>query len=209
MTGWRRHTKLAGPHILEKCCHDIDLLNWFADSVPCRVAAFGGRNFFIPENEPLLAKYGEKQFTVRDEPFLVGNPFVNDSDLMDNLVAILEYRNGVRAQFQATMSNPLPERRMYFSCTEGTIVAELISGTVRCVRMGETAPRLENLFVDGHGGGDDFIMKELFDTMLHRTPPACGGEEGLRSAVVSLAIDQSAREGRVIDLEPVWRRLSQ
>ena len=27
MCNWRRLTKMAGPHILEKCCHDLDLIN--------------------------------------------------------------------------------------------------------------------------------------------------------------------------------------
>lgn len=62
MCNWRRLTKFAGPHILEKCCHDLDLINWFVGSLPSRVASFGGRNFFIPENEKLMEKYGKKTF---------------------------------------------------------------------------------------------------------------------------------------------------
>eukprot|EP01128_Nolandella_sp_AFSM9_P009498 TRINITY_DN609_c0_g1_i2.p1 TRINITY_DN609_c0_g1~~TRINITY_DN609_c0_g1_i2.p1 ORF type:complete len:255 (+),score=43.45 TRINITY_DN609_c0_g1_i2:34-798(+) len=44
MRNWRRHKDQAGPHILEKCCHDIDVLNWLIDSVPVKVAAFGGKS---------------------------------------------------------------------------------------------------------------------------------------------------------------------
>ena len=64
-----------------------------------------------------------------------------------------------------------------------------------------------NFGSDGHGGGDDFIMKELYHTMTTGTPPVCSGDEGLLSAVYALTIDESARTGRIIDLEPVWKKL--
>lgn len=207
MTNWRRHAKLAGPHILEKCCHDIDLLNWFAGSIPTRVAAFGGRDFFLPKNRKLEKKYGKAIFSGWEDPHKIETPFNSDTDLMDNTVAILEYRNGVRVQFQATMSNSIPERRMYFSCTEGTLVAELYASLVQYRCMGDADRHVIDFPANGHGGGDDHIMKELYGTMCRRTKPACGGEEGLLSAVAALAIDQAAREQRVVDLEPTWKRL--
>ena len=60
---------------------------------------------------------------------------------------------------------------------------------------------------DGHGGGDNYIMKELFHTMTTGEEPKCSGNEGLESAVLALAIDQAARTGKVVDLEPVWKQL--
>ena len=122
-------------------------------------------------------------------------------------MSILEYRNGIRAQFQATMSNEMPERRIYVSGSEGTATVELYSSSLRYRRMGDEAVRSIDFGSDGHGGGDDFIMKELYHTMANDAPPTCSGEEGLRSAVAALAIDQSAREGRIIDLTPTWESL--
>jgi predicted dehydrogenase len=209
MMNWRRHAKLSGPHILEKCCHDIDVLNWYTDSVPGRVAAFHGRDFFVPANASLVEKYGPDHFAAWPDPHRDdgATPFTDDSDLMDNLVSILEYRNGIRAQFQATMSNAMPERRIYVSGSEGTATVELYSSSLRYRRMGDEAVRSIDFGSDGHGGGDDFIMKELYHTMANDAPPTCSGEEGLRSAVVALAIDQSAREGQIIDLTPTWESL--
>ena len=43
---WRRRTENAGSHMLEKCCHDLDLANWMTGSLPVRVASFGGRNIY-------------------------------------------------------------------------------------------------------------------------------------------------------------------
>ncbi|MBN1864731.1 MAG: Gfo/Idh/MocA family oxidoreductase, partial [Victivallales bacterium] len=207
MRNWRRHTQYAGPHILEKCCHDLDLLNWFCCGIPSRAASFGSRDMFVPENECLRQKYGDKAFLAWEDPHASGSPFTSDKDIMDNQVGIFEYRNGIKVMFQATMSNAIPERRMYFSCTEGTMIAELYSGDLRYRRFGDEECTLENFHGDGHGGGDDYIMKELYRSMTLNEPPKCGGDEGLESAVVALALDESARTGKIVDIEPVWKRL--
>ena len=210
MQNWRRLTELSGPHILEKCCHDLDLLNWFIGSLPARAAAFGGLDFFVPKNKGLREKYrvnGISPFDGWTDPHAEPCPFESDKDIMDTLVSILQYRNGVKVQFQATMSNAIPERRMYICGTEGTILAELYTGLLRIQRVGEPPSKPVTLAGGGHGGGDDFIMKSLYDTMINGTLPLCSGEEGLQSAVVALAIDAAAREGKVVDLEPIWSDL--
>ncbi len=209
MRNWRRHTKLAGPHILEKCCHDLDLINWFCDSLPAKVASFGGRNLFTAANSGLFQKYGAGMYNTWDDPHAIASPFSDDNDLMDNQVAIAEYRNQIRVMFQATMSNAIPERRMYFSCTEGNLIVELYKSVLRYRQLGDEGETVIDFGADGHGGGDGFIMKELFDSMTNGTLPKCSGREGLNSAVFALALDLAARTGKVIDLTPVWESLGQ
>jgi predicted dehydrogenase len=48
MKNWRRHQRLAGPHILEKCCHDLDLINWFTGSIASKVASVRGARLLCP-----------------------------------------------------------------------------------------------------------------------------------------------------------------
>ena len=50
MRNWRRHTDISGPHILEKCCHDLDLIIWYSQSLPSKIASFASRDFFVPAN---------------------------------------------------------------------------------------------------------------------------------------------------------------
>ena len=208
MTNWRRHTKLAGPHILEKCCHDLDLINWFTDSVPSRIAAFGGLNYFVTENQRHMKKYGKKTFTAWKDPHRVDSPFTSDKDLMDNQVAIMEYRNGIRVMFQATMSNAIPERRMYFSCTEGTLIVELYSCKLEYRRIGDEGVTVINFAGDGHGGGDNYIMKDLYECMSKHSKPKCSGDEGLESAVAALAIDRAIKDKAMVNLEPIWEKMN-
>jgi predicted dehydrogenase len=208
MVNWRRHTKLAGPHILEKCCHDLDLINWFAKSVPSRIAAFGGLDFFVPENRHFEEKFGKKTFFAFRDPHRVDSPFTSDKDLMDNQVAIMEYRNGIKVMFQATMSNAIPERRMYFSCTEGTLIVELYSGKLEYRRIGDEGVTTMDFAGDGHGGGDGYIMKDLYDCMKNHSKPKCSGDEGLESAVVALSIDRAIKNKTIVNLEPIWKKMN-
>lgn len=209
MANWRRHTKISGPHILEKCCHDLDLLNWFCDSLPRRVASFGGRRMFTAANGYLLEKYGRETFRRWWDPAALDTPFTDDNDLKDHQISIIEYSNHVQVMFQATMCNAIPERRMYFSCTEGTIIAELYSGKLRCRGIGDEAETVYDFGSDGHGDGDNYIMKELYDTMLNGTPPRCSGLEGLNSAVLALALDEAANTGKVVNLDTVYAELKE
>jgi len=53
---WRRHKDLSGPHILEKCAHDIDIINWIVDSLPSKVCAFSDNSIFTKENNEIKEK---------------------------------------------------------------------------------------------------------------------------------------------------------
>lgn len=208
MRNWRRLTKFSGPHILEKCCHDIDLLNWFIGSIPSQIASFGGRNFFIPSNKHLVDKYKDT-FTSWVDPHSEKCPFTSEKDIMDNQVAIMEYRNKVRVMFQATMSNSIPERRMYFSCTEGTLITEFYSSKLKFRRVGCEEP-LQTLTFTGaelHGGGDSRIMQSLYDSMTKGSEPQCSGNEGLESSVVALSIDKAREKNTILNMEPIWEKL--
>lgn len=208
MANWRRLTRFAGPHILEKCCHDLDLINWFCDSLPTQVSAIAHKRFFVPENKKLEEKYGKELFNNWDDPEKVDTPFNDDSDLMDTFMGYALYRNDIQVSFCATMSNAIPERRMRFNCSEGTLIVELYESKLTYKALNDEAVHVISFGGDGHGGGDSVIMKELYECMTKGVLPKCSGQEGLESAVFALALDQAAREHKIIDLEPTWKALN-
>lgn len=205
---WRRHTSVSGPHILEKCCHDLDLINWFCQSLPSQVASFGKQDFFTPANQELEDKYSRDRFLQWRDPHRATTPFSGDNDMKDNQVSIARYRNNVLVSFNATMCNAIPERRMVFHCTEGSMILELYSSTLKYRTLADDGEYVINYAGDGHGGGDDYIMKELYESMCTGIAPKCSGNEGLESAVFALALDQAAETGSIVDLEPVWQTLN-
>ena len=125
-TNWRRRKELAGSHVLEKCVHDLDILNWFTGSLPKRIAAAGGNMMFIPGNASLAQKY-PKQFRSPGwdnlpEAWEKGgaDPFLEEISIEDHVSALMEYENGVKATFQATVANAINSFFMQNSCNESS-----------------------------------------------------------------------------------------
>ena len=89
MRDWRRLEKYSGGFMLEKCCHDIDLYNGMVGDRPQRVVGFGGRNNFIPSEEPEGNKHDD---VYQQKPSYwenVDNPFTSDADIIDHQNALI------------------------------------------------------------------------------------------------------------------------
>ena len=218
MGDWRRLREYAGTHLLEKCCHDLDLANWMVDSKAKRVASFGGLNFFKPENAHHIERLGKNKDGVdayrtwqhKSNKFGPSmNPFTSDKDIIDNQVAIIEYENGVRATFHTNCNTGLPERRMYVCGTEGTIRSDVRNGQLQVCRIGfdTEVEDVQAIKGEGHGGGDSVLAKELADSMLKGAAPAAGIEDGLFSSFTAFAIDEAMDNGTIIDLEKYYAML--
>jgi len=46
--GWRRDNRLSGGIMVEKCCHDLDILNWLMDAHVDLAFSRSRRTHFIP-----------------------------------------------------------------------------------------------------------------------------------------------------------------
>ena len=203
MGNWRRLRENSGGHLLEKCCHDIDMANWMVGSLPSRVASFGGLDFFIPANRKKYTKHVRR---IPGRKYI--NPFTSDRDVVDNQVAIIEYQNGVRATFHTSMNAQIRERRLYICGTEGAIRAAIKSGSIETCRLGSER-KIENLSVSAegsHAGGDSILAQELVRCMLKGTQPSAGFLDGFISAATCFAIDKAMETGRVVSLAPYWKR---
>ncbi|HOE98087.1 MAG TPA: Gfo/Idh/MocA family oxidoreductase [Candidatus Sumerlaeota bacterium] len=216
MANWRRLRRNAGTHLLEKCCHDVDLVNWFVESRARRVASFGGLNFFIAENAHHVERIGLSPTGVRAyegwrDPDAAG-AFTADKDIIDNQVAIIEFENNVRASFHTNCNSGIPERRMYIMGTEGALRADVLAATIHLRRIGFDTP-LENVWDGGgaghgHGGGDAIMAEELVAAMTERVPSCAGLPEGLAACITCFAIDEAMDTGRVVDVSTYWNHLA-
>jgi len=209
---WRRQTRFAGSHLLEKCCHDLDLVNWILDSRPLRAASFGGCDYFRPDNAGEADRIGpdaEGRAAFSKWPRTVNvSPFNDDKDIVDNQVAIVEYDNGTRATFHSNCCGSMPERRMYLCGSRGTLRADVHAGVIEfCpIAPGAEVERLDSGVRGGHGGADGKLAEHLAATLLNGEPPLASVDAGIESAVAAFGIDQAMAEGRVLDLTELWRR---
>ncbi len=210
---WRRKRSNAGTHLLEKCCHDMDLCLWMVNSEPVRAASFGGCNFFIPENQYLeeeMVNSGNSKtnFTIWPDPHRV-SPFGTDKDIVDNQVAILEFKNQVRATFHTNCNSAITERRFYIIGSRGAIRADALTGVIE---VHSNAPGIAPETIDtrhagGHGGGDRYMATQLVRTLVDGEAPAAGMHEAVRSLIMACGIDQALDSGTVYDLSEDWKLL--
>ena len=207
---WRRKSANAGSHLLEKCCHDLDLANWITGRLPSHAASFGGRDFFLPKNEHHIARLGPDSmgnaaYAGWADPHRV-NPFSEGADIVDNQVAILEYGDGARATFHTNCHAAIPERRVYICGSEGSLRADATNGDIEWMRIGHDSriERFNSGHAGGHAGGDELMARGLVSTMVHGREPLASVEDGIRACVVAFAIDEAMREKKVVALKPWW-----
>jgi len=213
MGNWRRMEALSGGHLLEKCCHDFDIVNWLVGIPPLRAASFGGRNFFLPGNAGLAEAMGR---SVNGRPafqswpdYGPNSPFDGKGDIVDNQVAILEFANGIRATFHTNLSSSLPERRLYVMGTKGTLRADAVAGRIEFSPLGYSGLRREEFTgeTQGHTLADQRLVDQLVDVIRTGDVPATGIEEGIRAAAVAWGIEQARQTGSVFDFTPLWARV--
>ncbi|KAJ3125322.1 hypothetical protein HK098_000386 [Nowakowskiella sp. JEL0407] len=207
---WRRKISEGGPNILEKCCHDLDIIIWLINSVPgggnwwpSRVAAFGGTNIFVKENldaaenirsefekvsGPISASRLFRNWASYTESASLDNPFTSGGDIEDNLVSIIEFDSGVRISFHLNCFSAIKQRRLLICGIEGTIEADLKTGQIRANRIsGKDIPEEsdKSFKSTNHGGGDYFLVVDWFKQIV-----GTGNEQsGSNSAENSSASD--------------------
>ena len=217
---WRRFKEQSGPHILEKCAHDIDIINWMVGSIATKVSAFGGTDIFIPENKPAADKLQEESGSGSFPMYKAWgawedvDPFTCEKSVEDNLVAIIQYRNGIRATFQTNCCSALSQRQLKILGVEGTVDADSIPGTVQAKRMARGSTVSTKNFKGGqHAGGDEHLVIELWAAIVHSVKKTdsftlkSSLEECFISTITCLAIDEAKETGAVVDLEKYWEQL--
>ncbi|MBD3392515.1 MAG: hypothetical protein GF418_10560 [Chitinivibrionales bacterium] len=213
-SGWRAFEENSGGHMLEKCSHDLDMINQFVGCRAARVVSFGGKNFFVQHNGHLfddLSTGGRKAFRTFWRPHENrANPFLSGSTVVDNQVALIEYENGVRATFHTNCVAGLHERRMYILGTKGAIRADAVAGTIEMKKIGfgerivdESANDVEAV----HAGGDRVLAEEFSQVMLGRMKPTTTVEDGVVSAFTAFGMDESRKTGKIGDMAPYWEKL--
>jgi predicted dehydrogenase len=101
LLNWRMYREYSGGLMAELCSHHINIVNWLLDKVPERIIGVGGIDYY---------KDGRETY--------------------DNVNTIFEYPGGVKASFQAIMTNAFEDVSIVVMGTEGTITIENEEGQV-------------------------------------------------------------------------------
>lgn len=151
---WHRDKANSGGLLVHKATHHFDLVNWWLESVPTSVCAFGGLRFYGKEN-------GARHGLGADYPYATGNPnakgdpfaldltkddfmrkiyhepascdgyrrdqnvFGDGITIEDDLAVLVRYRNHATLSYHLTAYSPWEGYRVMFNGTKGRLEYEV------------------------------------------------------------------------------------
>lgn len=244
---WRNSDETS-PLILQKSCHDLDILSWLLGGSSCkRIASFGQLRHFKRENAPegsaercLDCKYldsciyspkkiyynnlgewptlvvSEIQTKEALEESLRTNRYGRcvykcDNNVVDNMVSIIEFDNGVNVTFNLCAFTDEVCRTIKIMGTKGEIKGHDRRNHIEVYEFGKGEGQFSNgkkteitpdVLLGGHGGGDTGLMQDfiklcqgkLEDT---RTNP----KVSLESHIMAFAAEESRITGKVVNMD--------
>lgn len=211
MRDWRRHTRYAGPFLLEKCCHDIDLYGSVVGQRASAVASFGGRKTFIPENKPEhLSAFQQEQYYQKPSGWLEGDAvFESDGDIIDYQTAIVEYDGGATMAFHTNLNVPDQFRRFCVIGTKGMAEGDFIRNRFQvysAISGEKLVERSYNGVESDHYGADDQMASDIFSHLTQGAPLPVNIVAALEAGLVAIKIEEARRTRRTLELAETWQR---
>lgn len=210
MRDWRRYERYAGPYILEKCCHDIDLYQGLVGERPRRVASFGGRKSFTPQHAPSGAVTSSSEvYHVKPSGWSSTEAvFDSDADIVDYQTAIVEYAGGATLAFHANLNVPDEFRRFCVMGTDGMAEGDFVRNYFR-VHDARTGKALEDKqyqgnAYDGHYGADALMAEEIVSHLKQGTPLKVSVIDALEAGLTAIKIDEARKTRAVVDMARCW-----
>lgn len=212
-----------GNWLLEKCCHDIDILSWLIEKPCVRAASFASRSYFnqrsdVPghcgDNCPIEKECVFSAFKFNPElrnsdtkslEWKTRCVYNVKSDLVDHQSTILEYGNGVTVCFSLMPLGPQDTRLLRICGTKGTLRGSSWNNEI-CISDYASGKEIdcapdENT-EDGHGGADQLVVDAFLDWLnAPEKSPKTNEKEGWESMVIGCGIHTAATEHRVVELD--------
>ncbi|HEX2594330.1 MAG TPA: Gfo/Idh/MocA family oxidoreductase [Rhizomicrobium sp.] len=208
---WRRRQEWGGSFMLDKVCHDFDILDTIAGARAARVASFGGKRIFVASRTdvPMTYSDGEPAYNLRDAGWEGANDaFQSNMDVADHQVAIVEYANGVRLSFHSNSHVSLQERRWYISGTTGTIIADLVRNKlmIRPTLSRKKPERIDyaNRTDDNHNGADQAMATDLLNTFEKGAKFPVTVEDSMEAGLTVMAIDRAMDRAELVNCADMW-----
>lgn len=214
---WRKLTAMSGGSLLEKSCHDMDLLNWLTGSRPQRVSSVGGRAILQPNGS--LPDQCDENCPISDRcPYFCGRKkmqfpgagkvqnvcvYNSGADVADHQSVQLAYENGVICNFMMNFNceGHRSGRNLHIVGTRGRLWGRE-SGTSVMSHDLATDTITENAFEkdnSAHAGGNRRHAEEFLRLAAGLSAkPVASAYDAYLSAMVCFAADRSLIEGRQV-----------
>jgi len=149
---WHRNKENSGSLLVHKATHHFDLVNWWLNSFPERVAAMGERNFYRPETFPHHLRCSTCDMTEEckfyldmlkseeltelylkaegeDGYFRDGCVFSPEIDIWDTRTVMASYNNGVLLSYSLNNYAPYEGYKIAFIGTEGRLEQDVVEAS--------------------------------------------------------------------------------
>lgn len=212
MRDWRRMVAWSGGFMLEKCCHDLDLYNMVTASRPNRVASFGGRKSYVPQNAPTSNAENEIMHVKPSVWNSAPDAFHADGDIIDYQTSILHFETGASLAFHTNLNVPDEHRRFCIMGTHGMAEGDFVRGYLKITRRDGTVwadhdTKGQECPTGNHFGADDLMVGDILAYLRGKAADLpVGVVDALEARVTALALDQARTEGRMLDLTETWAR---
>lgn len=218
---WRRRDDLSGGFLVEKCCHDFDILNWLIGSAPDRAFAMAKRTHFVPgtaggrqprfDPEVIrqidVADFGDTEINAAFPAAMDGSPYDFPSDAPDHAAVLLDFASGALGTFVACMGQPRTTRRIRIFGTNGDLEGNIDDSriVIHKPHVADNGCDVQGIQVaaeqHNHHGGDGVLGHAFWRAAAKQSEPSRAGlREGIDAALVALAAQQSAATGQSVDI---------
>ncbi|MGL4787039.1 MAG: Gfo/Idh/MocA family protein, partial [Cetobacterium sp.] len=251
---WRNSDETS-PLILQKSCHDLDILSWLLNGNPCKkIASFGNLKYFRKENAPegsadrcLECKYIDSCIyspkkiyynNIGAWPTLVASEIQTeealtkslehnqygrcvykcDNNVVDNMVSIIEFENGVNVTFNLCAFTDEVCRTIKIMGTKGEIRGNDAKNHIEVYEFGKGEGRFANgkktevipdVLEGGHGGGDTGLMNDFVNLCLGRQEDSrTNPRTSLESHIMAFAAEDSRVNGNVVYMNEYLNRFN-
>lgn len=225
--GWRLHDRFSGGFLVEKCCHDMDVLSLIAGSKVRRVSCFAARSHFVPRprseqharfdaavTRRLALDYGDTHIKRYFESTSDEIVYSARGDVPDHQSLLLEYENDVITSFTVTFGQPRQTRRIRVMGSNGMLTGDIQKSEIECdigapdADQWETRREAIEHDDSGHNGGDS-VINDAFWNAVTGSPAKirAGLKEGLEAVITAICAEQSKHSGRPVDVEKARREV--
>ena len=190
---WNKFNQYSGGTLVEKCCHYFDLINLLADAMPVRVYASGGQavNFLDFQKDGVPA------------------------DIDDHAFVIIDYANGVRANFTLNMFCYDFTEELVITGDRGRLVANELfnvhqqqpSKATIALEKGEWGASKQTdvtyareIEKSGHHGATYYEHVAFVDQLDGKACESATPVQGLWSMIVASAAQHSIKTQQAVDI---------
>ena len=179
---WIQDERRSGGMLVDKNCHHFDLMNWWANSKPQRVAAFGGN--------------------------AVNRVIDGTHQVNDHATVNFEYANGVRGTLQICMfalDFPNEDLEMGIVGDEGVLQTRISQIEILQWKRGQnkkepTIHKVAATFGEGWGNhlGFDEIHLEFVSCILEKRQPLTSVANCVDATLLAIAAEESIKTGKIV-----------